>query len=73
MKKIFFEILAHVPLAHAVFAFMYLLFVPTIRIVYFGTPYYWSDWDATRTTALALYLVVTGFVGFIATMARHMP
>ena len=74
-NKIYFigELLAHLPIIHAAFALIYLLIIPTMRTVYFGTPYYWLDWDSTRTTALVLYLVTSGFVGFMAALARYMP
>jgi len=71
--NIIVEVLVHLPLVHALFAYAYLLIIPTIRIVYFGTPYYWAEFDSTRTTALVLYLVVTGFFGFLLTLARYMP
>lgn len=69
MKKVK-EILLWLPIAHGVFAFVFLVTVPTLRYVYFGTPLYWFEWETARWVTLICYLIVTGYVTAAGALAK---
>jgi len=62
-----------IPVIHAAFVISIFLAIPTMRLVYFGTPMYWSDWSSERCNGLLAYIMTSCLTAIYTVIYKFMP